>query len=84
MLTTLSYPAFLVVFSMVVVVFILVVIFPKFEDLFASIRNELPPTTIALLAMSRFLLAYWPFVLGALAAGIWGLLSWVRSPRGMV
>lgn len=84
LLTTLSYPAFLVVFSIAVVVFILVVIFPKFEDLFASIRNDLPPTTIALLAMSRFLLAYWPFVLGSLVAGVWALMTWVRSPRGVI
>jgi type II secretory pathway component PulF len=84
LLTTLSYPAFLVVFSVAVVVFILVVIFPKFEDLFSTIRNELPPTTVALLAMSRFLLAYWPFVLGTLAAALWGLMVWVQSPRGVI
>lgn len=84
LLTTLSYPAFLVVFSIVVVVFILVVIFPKFEDLFASIHNDLPPTTIALLALSRFLLAYWPFVLGSAVVGAWALLAWMRSPGGVI
>ncbi len=82
LITTLSYPAFLVVFSVAVVVFILVVIFPKFEDLFASIRSELPPTTLVLLATSRFLLAYWPHLVAALGGTLWALMAWVRSPSG--
>ncbi len=84
LLTTLSYPAFLVAFSVAVVVFILAVIFPKFEDLFAPIRNELPFTTVVLLAMSRGLLAYWPYLLGGLVVSVWAAVSWLTSPGGKV
>lgn len=82
LVSTLSYPAFLIVFSVAVVIFVLVVIFPKFEDLFSSIRKDLPATTIALIALSNFLRAYWVYVLGALGAAAWGVVQWSRSAAG--
>ena len=39
--SALSYPAFLIVFSIAVVVFVLVVIFPKFESLFVGAHLKL-------------------------------------------
>lgn len=80
--STLSYPAFLISFSVAVIVFVLMFIFPKFEDLFSSIQKELPPTTIVLLATSRFLLVYWPHVLGAIAVLGWALIAWLKSAPG--
>lgn len=81
-LAALSYPAFLIVFSVLVVVFVLVVIFPKFEDLFASIHDQLPITTVLLLALSSFLRHYWPLVLTGLGLAIWGAVSWKNSEGG--
>lgn len=83
-ISTLSYPAFLISFSIAVIVFVLMFIFPKFEDLFSSIQKELPPTTIVLLATSRFLIVYWPHVLGAFAVFVWALLAWIKSARGRI
>lgn len=82
LLSALSYPAFLVFFSTAVVVFVLVVVFPKFADLFESIRDELPLPTRVLMTMSDLLGSYWPAVLGALAGG--ALLLWyaIRRPEG--
>ena len=82
MVTTLSYPAFLVVFSILVVVFVLVVIFPKFEDLFVPIRNQLPPTTVVLMAASFLIRDYWPVILGGLGVAGWGLSVWLKSAAG--
>lgn len=82
MMTTLSYPAFLIVFSIAVVVFVLVVIFPKFEDLFAPIRHQLPLTTVALMAASALIRDYWPVLLGGLALTIWSLALWLKSTAG--
>lgn len=53
--SALSYPGFLVVFSVLVVVFILVAVFPKFSVLFASIYDELPVTTRFLIGASSML-----------------------------
>ena len=51
-------PAFLIVFSIAVVIFVLVVIFPKFEFI-AWIHDQLRITTIFLMALSAFVRHYW-------------------------
>jgi type II secretory pathway component PulF len=44
--SALAYPLFLLCFSLAVVVFILVVVFPKFADMFVSIADQLPASTL--------------------------------------
>lgn len=69
LVAALSYPAFLMVFSTAVVIFVLVVVFPKFEALFTSIADQLPVTTRWFLALSHLLRDSWWVVLAA-AAGV--------------
>ncbi len=71
-ISALSYPAFLIAFSVAVVVFVLIVIFPKFEDLFASIHDQLPITTILLMSLSAFVRQYWIILLAACMLTGWG------------
>lgn len=80
--SALSYPVFLIVFSLAVVVFVLVVIFPKFQDLFQSIRDQLPWTTLALMALSDFLTRHWLLSAVGLGAALAGVLAWTRTPAG--
>jgi len=80
--SALSYPAFLIAFSIAVVVFVLVVIFPKFEALFASIHDQLPITTIFLMALSAFVRHYWILIIIALIAASWATITWMKSPAG--
>ena len=80
--SALSYPAFLVVFSLAVVVFVLTVIVPRFQDLFESIRNELPFATVALMAVSDFLAKHWLATAAGLGAALAGAWYWSRTPRG--
>lgn len=78
----LSYPAFLMCFSFAVVVFMLTVVFPKFSVLFASIADELPPTTQLLMLLSDALRRYWlpaAVALGASATLVW---RWGKRPEG--
>lgn len=56
--SALSYPGFLIVFSLLVVVFILVVVFPKFSVMFTSIYDELPFTTKIFIGASEFLIRH--------------------------
>jgi len=78
----LSYPAFLVVFSAAVVVFVLVVVFPKFWDLFSSIADELPITTLFLMGASEILRQHWlPLLAGGAAAAV-VIGRWARGPAG--
>lgn len=80
--SALSYPAFLIVFSIAVVVFVLVVIFPKFESLFASIQDQLPITTVFLMALSSVVRHYWWLILIGLGALAWATVFWLKSEAG--
>ncbi|MBI3045858.1 MAG: type II secretion system F family protein [Betaproteobacteria bacterium] len=77
-----SYPAFLVLFSIVVIIFVLVFIFPKFSDLFQSIRGELPWPTLALMFASDMLLRYWWAIIGVLVIAAFLFTHWMRTPEG--
>ena len=74
-----SYPAFLVVFSFVVVAFVLVVVFPKFAELFEMIWDQLPVTTRFLMVVSAGLREHWIPILGGL--GALGALGWRWATR---
>jgi type II secretory pathway component PulF len=82
--SALSYPAFLILFSVGVVVFVLVAVFPKFAEMFGRIRDQLPITTIALMWMSDMLRSYWYLIIPAIAGGIGGLVFWFKQPKGML
>lgn len=77
-----SYPAFLLVFSIAVIAFVLVFIFPKFSDLFQSIRDQLPWPTLVLMFVSDTLRHYWWVILGAIAIAAFAFTHWVRTPAG--
>ena len=78
----LSYPVFLIIASFAVMVFVLVFVFPKFAILFESIRDQLPVTTIMLMAASDALRHYWYLFLLGLAAAAYFTRQWLRSSAG--
>ena len=81
LVSALSYPVILLLFSFAVVLFILVFVFPKFETMFASIHDQLPWTTRALLAISQVLTGHGAVVaavVAALAGAVWML---ARQPE---
>ncbi|WP_372779957.1 type II secretion system F family protein [Litorivivens sp.] len=80
--SAMTYPAFLLVFSLAVVVFVMVFVFPKFADIFASIQDQLPSTTIVLMATSDLLRQHWLLVCIGLVLVGGGLIGWARSAAG--
>lgn len=77
-----SYPAFLTLFSTGVVVFVLMVVFPKFGDLFTLIWDKLPITTRVLMTASHGLVDWWPALLAGLGAIGFGAWRWASRPEG--
>lgn len=77
-----TYPLFLIAFSFAVVVFVLIVVFPKFGDMFQSIHDQLPMSTKALMAASDVMRQYWYLLLGGL--GLFGVAmhQWLNSESG--
>jgi type II secretory pathway component PulF len=80
--SALAYPMFLSIFSLGVVVFVLVVVFPKFSVMFEKIYDQLPATTIFLMQASDFLRDYWKQTIAGVAALAVLGRSWGRSPKG--
>jgi len=63
-------------------IFVLLVVFPKFAELFTSIGDQLPATTKVLMAISGFLLDHWIGVCVALTIAVVGAISWLKSAAG--
>lgn len=82
LVSAVSYPAFLMVFSVAMVIFILVVVFPKFADMFVAIQDQLPTTTIYLMAASHIIIEYWWALLMGTAILMAGFVSWLKSDSG--
>lgn len=80
--SAMTYPAFLTVFSVLTVIFVLVFVFPKFGDMFAAIADELPATTVVLLAFSDSLISHWPWYAGGTIGGLWLASIWLGSSAG--
>jgi len=82
LVSALSYPVFLMVFAFAVVIFVLVVVFPKFADLFEQIADQLPLTTMFLMAASNLLKQHWIILLSGLAATIIAYKLWAATASG--
>ncbi len=78
-----TYPLFLITFSIAVVVFVLVVVFPKFGTMFTSIYDQLPGTTKALMAASDVLRQYWVLVCAGIVASFLILRTWLQGEAGL-
>lgn len=79
----LSYPIFLMVFAFAVVIFVLVVVFPKFADLFSQIKDQLPITTVFLMASSEVLKQFWIEILVGLVVLFGAIKYWSTTASGI-
>ena len=78
--SALTYPLVLMGFSVLVVLFILVAVFPKFTVMFASIYEDLPLSTKLLMSASEALTRHW-MVLGIGLLGVLaGIAIMLRRP----
>ena len=76
------YPAFMLVFSLLVVVFMVTYIVPKITQIFASKGTLLPLPTRILMGLSDFMVNSWYLVLTGLIILIFGFSAFLRSEFG--
>ncbi|MGE8719851.1 type II secretion system F family protein [Leptospira terpstrae] len=76
------YPMIMGLLSLGVSIFLLVVVIPQIEQLFASFDAKLPLLTRGVIFLSYVLTNYWIFILGAIAAGLLSFLKWKSSGEG--
>ena len=70
--STLTYPAVLMVLSIVVTLFLMIFIVPTFVEMFDDLGGEMPALTLFILKISDFLIAYWWLLVTGLIAAIVG------------
>lgn len=78
----LRYPSFVVVAMAVAIVVINIFVIPAFAKVFAGFGAQLPLLTRFLLGFSDFVVAGWPYMLAALAAGVFAFRRWVATVDG--
>ena len=82
LISSFSYPVFLIVFSIFTLIFILTVVFPKFAEMFASIGDNLPASTKVLMAASDVFVAHWPLLSLGLGGVLFATMMWARTDKG--
>ena len=77
----LIYPAFLSVFAVAIVIFLMTNIVPQVVSVFEDIGQDLPALTRSLIAISDFVIAYGIYLLAAVIAVIFGVRTLLKQPR---
>ena len=76
------YPAIVIVALAVAMFIVNLFVVPAFAKMFASLKVELPLMTRVLIGLSDLFVAYWPIMIVALAAAVFGFRAYLRSPGG--
>ncbi len=76
------YPIIIAVMAVVVTIFLLCFVLPRFTAIFTGKEHLLPTSTKALMASSAFLRSYWFVILPAIGAGFWGFWYFVGTEDG--
>ena len=66
----LVYPLFLLLMGIATVFILLTFVMPKMMELFDDLGTELPTITQVVIKASQFCQAYWPIIIGVVAAGV--------------
>jgi len=77
-----TYPAFMLGSALVITAFMLVVILPKFADIYAKKGSSLPPITQVMMAIGDGLRYGWPIWIPALVVGVGAFMVWRRTMSG--
>lgn len=76
------YPVIVLVALVAAVVILNMFVIPKFADLFSKFGTELPLPTRILIGTSGFFVNYWPWMLVALVAAVFGLRRYLNTEPG--
>jgi type IV pilus assembly protein PilC len=82
LVTTLAYPAFLVIALVAVLLLFFLYIIPNFTQMYSDQAGSLPFLTTLLITFTSTLTRYFPFfIVGAIGAGV-GIYAWQRTETG--
>ncbi|SEN91515.1 MSHA biogenesis protein MshG [Duganella sp. CF517] len=81
--TATRYPSFVLMAMAAAMVVVNMFVIPAFVGVFKSLHAELPLMTRILIATSDFTVRYWPMMVVAVVAGVFGFRAWVGTQRGL-
>src|SRR4051795_10369259 len=76
------YPAVVITFASLVLIFMLLFIVPVFADVFKELGGELPTPTKLVMGASNLLRDWWFIIFPVIIGGIFGLRRWKRTEQG--
>lgn len=79
---TMAYPAFMALFAVAIISFLVVVIVPRITRLFERQEQDLPRMTEMLIASTNFIRDYWYLLIGGVLLGFWIWRMYVSRPEG--
>lgn len=80
--SALRYPAIVLGFAVLVVIFMLTFIIPRFMSLFTGMNMEMPLPTKIIMTISTFLQNYYLIILALMAIAIFCVVRFVKTPDG--
>jgi type IV pilus assembly protein PilC len=80
--SALVYPSVLAGVAVTVVAFLLFFVVPRLSGVFEDLGDELPASTVILLASTDFMMTNYMFILGGLAAAFFGYRAWSSTEHG--
>lgn len=80
----LAYPIVIILVAIAVVIVMLVVVFPQFEQMFASLDSELPAITKLVQSMSNFVQSFWWLLAMLIALIVLGIRTYAKTENGQI
>jgi len=80
--STLVYPAILILLSTVLIAVLMTFVIPKFQEFFADFDADLPLLTVVVVGIAAFLRDNIVWLFPAVAFGAWLGWRWLRTPAG--
>ncbi len=80
--SAMTYPVISLVLVLGITAFLMLGVVPTFRQVFEGLGSELPALTAFVLDTSAFMKNYWLAILGGLAAGVIGLMMFIKTEAG--
>lgn len=80
--SAIRYPAFVLATMALAIVIINLFVIPAFAKVYQGFKAGLPYMTKLLIGFSNFMVEYWPLMLAALVAAVFGFRAWVGTVAG--
>jgi type IV pilus assembly protein PilC len=83
-ISTLSYPVFVIILAMIVVTIMLMFVFPTFKGMYDQMGVTLPLITTIMMSIGLFLKTYWysvPLIFASAIGSVYYLFTWPASKK---